>query len=216
MSAVAGFWRGVKLAVVGLTVLTAGWFLPAAGATAQQTTALSGTVADASGAVIPGATVAARVVGDGDGGAVKAKADAAGTFRFAALTPGQYLLIASATGFATSGQTVTVGTQGVSVTLTLQVGQTSQTVAVSATAATLATTDTSTGGMLDTKAMQAVPLNGRSFTDALAVEPGVAPASSAQPNGIVMSGVASRRHPENWMRGRFRLEGKGRRQTVFG
>jgi hypothetical protein len=181
----------VKLGVVVTFAVIGGWLVPLAGATAQQTAAVTGTVVDASGAVIPGATVGAHVVGQGEAAEVKATADAAGTFRFAALTPGQWVLTASATGFATAAQTVTVGVQPLSVTLTLQVGQTSQTVAVSATEAALATTDTSTGGVLDAQAMQTVPLNGRSFTDALAVEPGVAPASSAPPNSIVMSGVAS-------------------------
>jgi hypothetical protein len=158
---------------------------------AQQTTAVSGTVADVSGAVIPGATVAAQQAGRGAAGELKATADGAGAFRFAALTPGAYVLRACAPGFSPAEQMVTVGTQTLSVTLTLAVGKLSQTVAVSATADALATTDTSTGGLLDAKAMQTVPLNGRGFTDALAVEPGVAPSSSAQPNGIVMSGVAS-------------------------
>ena len=118
-------------------------------------------------------------------------ADGEGMFRFAALTPGEYMLTASAQGFAAAEQTVTVGTQAATVRIALSVGKTSETVAVNATSAVLATNDTSTGGMLDAKQMQAVPLNGRSFTDALAVEPGVTPASSSQANAIVMSGVAS-------------------------
>jgi len=36
-----------------------------------------------------------------------------------------------------------------------------------------------------------VPLNGRSFTDLLALQPGVVPASSAQSNAVVMSGCTS-------------------------
>ena len=36
-----------------------------------------------------------------------------------------------------------------------------------------------------------MPLNGRSFTDLLAVQPGVVPASSAQSNAVVMSGCTS-------------------------
>jgi len=177
-------WGAVIVAVAALTWLSAG-------ATAQETATLSGVVADASEAVIPGATVAVEPQGGGAAGTVKTTADTAGTFRFAALTAGTYVLTGSARGFAATQQTVTVGTQPVAVTLTLQVGPMNQTVAVSATAETLATSDTSTGGTLDAQRMQTVPLNGRSFTDALAVEPGVAPASSQPPNAIVMSGVAS-------------------------
>jgi hypothetical protein len=39
--------------------------------------------------------------------------------------------------------------------------------------------------------MDSVPLNGRSFTDLLATQPGVIPASSAQPNAVVMSGCTN-------------------------
>jgi hypothetical protein len=155
---------------------------------AQQTMELSGTVTDVSGAVIPGAAVVARAA---CGTEVRAVADGEGAFRFAALTPGDYIVKTNAAGFAPSHQSVTVGAQAVELKIALTIGQASETVAVSATSAALATNDTATGGMLDAKAMQAVPLNGRSFTDAIAVEPGVTPASSSQANAIVMSGVAS-------------------------
>ena len=39
--------------------------------------------------------------------------------------------------------------------------------------------------------MSSIPLNGRSFTDLLALQPGVVPASSRQPNAVVMSGCTS-------------------------
>ncbi|MGC2298888.1 MAG: carboxypeptidase regulatory-like domain-containing protein [Acidobacteriaceae bacterium] len=172
----------------GVWLVAAGGFvLLALAATAQQTTALSGVVTDVSGAVIPGATVAAKAGGH----EVHAVADGEGTFRFAALTPGEYTLTASAQGFAAAEQTVTVGIRAPELRIALNVGQTSETVAVNASSAVLATNETSTGGTLDAKQVQAVPLNGRSFTDALAVEPGVTPASSSQANAIVMSGVAS-------------------------
>jgi hypothetical protein len=173
---VAGVVVAMLLAVSGM-----GW--------AQQTTAVTGTVTDASGAVIPGAQVSAALVGDGL--RAKAVADQEGMFRFPGLAPGEYVVTASAEGFGAAQQRVMVGTQAVSVTLALSVAGMRETVAVSASAAMIETTSTSTGGMLDAQAMQAVPLNGRSFTDAIAVEPGVTPASSSQANAIVMSGVAS-------------------------
>jgi hypothetical protein len=170
-------------------VATVGFVLLALAATAQETAALSGTVTDVSGAVIPGATVTAAMTGGGR--KAQTVSDAEGAFRFAGLATGEYVVAASAQGFAPAEQTVTVRTQAVEVRIALNVGQTSETVAVNASSAVLATNDTSTGGTLDAQQMQAVPLNGRSFTDALAVEPGVTPASSSQANAIVMSGVAS-------------------------
>ena len=157
---------------------------------AQQTSALSGTVRDISGALIPGAHVSVSPVGS-EQQKTDAVADGQGAFRFAGLAPGNYTVKASAPGFATAEKTVLLGTQAGSVILTLGIGQASQTVAVNATRAVLATSDTSTGGLLDAKQMQAVPLNGRSFTDAIAVQPGVTPSTSSPPNAIVMSGVAS-------------------------
>ena len=51
--------------------------------------------------------------------------------------------------------------------------------------------DTQAGIVLSTKELSALPVNGRSVTDLLAVTPGVVPVASAQPNAVVMSGVAS-------------------------
>jgi hypothetical protein len=147
-------------------------------------------VTDVSGAVIPGADVTAKSASGGSADA-KAIADGEGAFHFAALAPGEYLLRACARGFAPAEQRVTLGTQAITVHISVSVGQASETVAVNASAAVIETSSTATGGMLDAKAMQAVPLNGRSFTDALAVQPGVTPASSSQASAIVMSGVAS-------------------------
>jgi hypothetical protein len=39
--------------------------------------------------------------------------------------------------------------------------------------------------------ISAVPLSGRSYTDLLALQPGIIPTSSQQPNAVVMSGVSS-------------------------
>lgn len=152
-----------------------------------QTQTVSGTVTDISGAVIPGATVTAA----GSGAAAhSATTNAGGAFQLA-LAPGNYTVTASAAGFAPAVQSINLGSQALTLDLTLPVAQATQTIAVNATSARIDTTSTSAGGALDTQQLQAVPLNGRSFTDVLAVEPGVAPASSAQPNAIVMSGVAS-------------------------
>lgn len=156
---------------------------------AQQAAVLSGTVTDVSGAVIPGANVVVKAAAGA--GETRAISDGEGSFRFATMAAGEYTLRVCAQGFAPSEQAVTVSAQPLELHVALNIGQTSETVAVSATGAALATSDTSTGGTLDEKQIQSVPLNGRSFTDALAVEPGVTPASSSPANSIVMSGVAS-------------------------
>ncbi len=50
---------------------------------------------------------------------------------------------------------------------------------------------TQSGLLLGEQQVADVPLNGRSLTDLLAITSGVVPISSAQPNAVVMSGVAS-------------------------
>ena len=157
---------------------------------AQPPQEVSGTVADASGAVIPGASVTVKKAA---GGAAVAdtKTDGAGEFEFAGLDPGDYMVTASAPNFAPDEERVTVAAEPVQLALTLKVAKTSQTVQVNAVTETIQTSSTARGGTLVAKQIQAVPLNGRSFTDVLAVEPGVAPASSQPANAIVMSGVAS-------------------------
>src|SRR5580700_8497452 len=156
---------------------------------AQTVLTLQGTVTDISGAVIPGATVTARPVAGGVAGS--ATTDGEGGFQIAGLAKGETLVTATAAGFAAAQATVTLGAQAVPLHLTLNIAQANETVSVTAAGASIETSSTETGGTLDAQQMEMVPLNGRSFTDALAVQPGVTPTSAAQPNAIVMSGVAS-------------------------
>ncbi len=155
----------------------------------QPPQAVTGTVTDVSGAVIPGATVTAKPVGGG--AELRTTTSEDGEFRFAGLEPGDYVVTAIAAGFAPAEGMVTVAAEPVSLALTLTVAQTTQTVQVDAANAAIQTSSTSAGGTLEAQQLQTVPLNGRSFTDVLAVQPGVAPASSQPANAIVMSGVAS-------------------------
>jgi hypothetical protein len=157
---------------------------------AQPTQTVTGKVTDISGAVIPGAKVTARLAAETANGE-ETTTDSSGEFALAGLNPGEYVVTASATGFAPAEEKVRVDGEPLTVSLTLKVGQATQTVQVSAANATIQTSSTSAGGTLEAKQIQTVPLNGRSFTDVLALEPGVAPASSQPANAIVMSGVAS-------------------------
>ena len=83
-------------------VVALGFVLLALAATAQQTTALCGVVTDVSGAVIPGARVTASPAGNAR--EAETVADAEGAFRFAGLAMGEYVVAASAQGFAPAEQ----------------------------------------------------------------------------------------------------------------
>ncbi len=156
---------------------------------AQQPTSLSGTVTDISGAVISGASVGARSLTTGSH--LQTVSNGEGKFLFAKLTPGDYALTVTATSFAPAQLNVTVGERTPPVHLALSVAAASTTVTVDANSINVDTSSAATGSTLDQHAIQAVPLNGRSFTDALAFTPGVVPTSSAQSNAVVMAGVTS-------------------------
>ena len=156
---------------------------------AQQGGALSGTVTDISGAVIPSASV---VVRSASGGVpAQTVSDGQGGFRVVGLAAGDYTITANATGFSPAQQNVTVSEQSVALHLILAVAAASETVEVNANSLGIDPSSTTTGGVLDEHAVEAVPLNGRSFTDTLAFAPGVVPVSSAQPSAVVMAGVTS-------------------------
>src|SRR6516164_362228 len=69
-------------------------------AAAQSTGSLRGTIADSSGAVVPNATVSVRNTATGISREVQA--DSQGNYQVPSLSPGQYDLTVTASGFATT------------------------------------------------------------------------------------------------------------------
>jgi hypothetical protein len=148
------------------------------------------TVTDPTGAAIPSATIDLLPAGTTPATHLHTDPQGAATLRVAAGT--QYTLRIHADGFRDTTSTLT----GAPATLTiqLQVLPTSEQVSVQADADAAAAIDpqqTQSSLTLDRVQVANVPLNGRSLTDLLAIAPGVVPISSAQPNAVVMSGVAS-------------------------
>jgi len=70
----------------------------------------------------------------------------------------------------------------------LTVGSQTKTVKVTDSAMHVDTQSTQMGDVITGKMLVGVPLNGRSFTDRLALQPGVAPQNSAQPGAVSISG----------------------------
>jgi carboxypeptidase family protein/TonB-dependent receptor-like protein len=134
---------------------------------------VSGTVTDRTGAVIPGATVAAR---NSETGITRTtRADAQGRYQIPQLGLGMYELTAEADGFqrvVRSGIEMTVGRQA-AVDFTLQVGTVSETVTVTGEAPLLETTNATVADLVSEGQMRDLPLNGRSFTDLVTIQPGV-------------------------------------------
>jgi len=194
----------------GLTALLCACFT--ALSLAQQAAHLSGTVADTSGAAIPSASVLARSCSND--GQAQTVSDGEGAFRFDQLAPGDYTFTATATGFSTAKVNMTVGPDTPPLHLTLGVAAAHETVEVNADGVGIDTSSTAAGGSLDARAVEAVPLNGRSFTDTLAFEPGVIPTSSAQSNAVVMAGVTSTLPSGNLNAGNLSVNGQ--RETSNG
>jgi hypothetical protein len=75
--------------------------------------------------------------------------------------------------------------------------------------------ETQLGSVLNRQQVASVPLNGRSFTDLLALTPGVIPETSAQPNAVVMSGVASTPPSGDLDIGALSVSGQRETQNAF-
>ncbi len=150
---------------------------------------IAGVVHDATGSVIPGAEVTVRNAGT----AATAATDGQGSFAITVTTAGEYTVAVHAAGFAEYAGKATVNADQPSATVdvALKLDVKAETVEVTADALAAETTSTQLGETLETKKIESVPLNGRNFTDLMAVQPGIVPANTAQPGAVIMIGVAS-------------------------
>ncbi|MBI3895448.1 MAG: TonB-dependent receptor [Acidobacteria bacterium] len=143
-------------------------------AMAQVTTGtISGSVQDSTGAVIPGATVTLRNVNTGISRTLSTNAQ--GRYTAPQLGLGMYEVTAEVSGFqrvVRSGIEMTVGRQAV-VDFTLQVGAVTELITVTGEAPLLETTNATLADLVTETQMRELPLNGRSFTDLTAIQPGV-------------------------------------------
>ncbi|MGB6485104.1 MAG: carboxypeptidase regulatory-like domain-containing protein [Candidatus Acidiferrales bacterium] len=139
---------------------------------------ISGTVTDASGGVIPKATVTSTNIDTGIRQSVAT--DSKGFYSFPSLPVGHYDLEVENAGFKPyrrAGIVVDANT-ALTVDVVLELGQRSDVVTVRENQAQVETTSTEMGQVITGAQMTAVPLNGRSFTDLLALQPGVVPVTS--------------------------------------
>ena len=152
---------------------------------------LSGTVHDTTGGVIPGASVTLHQ--SQNDAVLSTETDAQGNFQIVLPAAGTYHLEVQAGGFKPyhAQATATTDSPAIKVDVALTVEGTTQTVEVTADTLAAETTSTQLGEVLNTNKIESVPLNGRSFTDLMAVQPGIVPQSSAQPGAVIMTGVAS-------------------------
>jgi Carboxypeptidase regulatory-like domain len=151
---------------------------------------ISGTVTDQTGALVPDATL--ELVNTGQHSTYRVKSDRQGLYSFPNLGVDHYDLTITASGFTTQRKTnLTVDTDSaLRVDASLAIGGNLDTVIVSGdTSAQVETSATHLGEVVSGAQMTALPLNGRSYTDLLAIQPGVAPISTLLPSSVIMAGV---------------------------
>jgi hypothetical protein len=175
--------RDLRSAVFVLVAFVLLAFVPAL---ASITGGISGVVADPSGAVLSGASVVATDIQTGV--RTSAKTDGKGFYNLPTLAVGTYDLEIQHPGFKSYRKTGLVidANSALRVDASLEVGAISEQIEISADAVHVETQSTQMGQVIDSKRIEAVPLNGRSYTDLLALQPGVSPylSSDTQTPGI--------------------------------
>jgi len=135
---------------------------------------INGSVADATGAAVSGASVVATDVATG----VKTNgvSSSSGEFLFQDLPLGDYSVSVSAAGFAKTRVDHVMVSAGAIYTLPIKlaVSSAAETVEVNANSVALDTTTVTQTTVLDAKTVTDIPLNGRDFTQMIALTPGYA------------------------------------------
>ncbi len=143
---------------------------------AQVTGSVAGVVRDSSGAVLPGATVTLK------GPALQRESlsvttNAEGAYRLQLVPPGAYDITVELAGFSTE-QRRTVGValnQVTTLDFTMTVGGVTEAVQVSADAPLVQVARSDVTNTVTQRTIDALPLNGRNFTDLIALVPGAKP-----------------------------------------
>jgi hypothetical protein len=175
---------------------------------------VAGVVHDTTGGVIPGADVTLRPA---NGGAtLREQADGQGSFQFAVPAAGAYTVEVKAPNFVLyrAQATVNADAPNANLDVTLAVSGSTESVEVTADTLVAETTSTQLGETLEAKKIEAVPLNGRNFTDLMAVQPGIVPVNTAQPAAVNDAGDAATPPSGNANPGSLSISGQ--RETANG
>lgn len=148
---------------------------------------IAGNLVDASGAAVPGANI--RVINDATGIFREATTSANGDFNIPELNLGIYTVTVTKVGFQTTkiDKVEVVVSRTTNLPVKLAVASQATTVEISAAVATIETTSTTLASVVNTRAVQEMPMNGRDFRQMLKLAPGVTP-SSTSVNGMRTSG----------------------------
>ena len=159
--------RWVRFAFIILTCLGC-----APGLWAQGEADIVGTVTDNSGSLVPNAKVTAKNLGTNL--TRTQQTDASGHYAFTLLPVGDYSVSVELMGFKTfTNPRLTLATgDRARVDAALQVGDLTQTVEVAAQTVALQTDSSTVGGLITTRAVEDLPVNGRNFIRLVQLAPG--------------------------------------------
>jgi hypothetical protein len=152
---------------------------------------VSGTVKDASNAVVPNGTVEATNIATGVQQQVIT--NDRGFYSFPNLAIGRYDIVIEKAGFKPYQRTgIAIDANSTLVVdAVLEIGGHTEAITVTENAVHVEVSDTQMGEVVSGTKMAAVPLNGRSYTDLLALQPGVVPATSLTSNTQQDVGVSA-------------------------
>ncbi|HKZ02445.1 MAG TPA: TonB-dependent receptor, partial [Pyrinomonadaceae bacterium] len=158
-----------------------------------STSRILGRVVDSKDAVVAGATV--TVTNEATGITQTQTTTDAGVYAFDSLPVGTYSVTVEQTGFKKSQKTgnVLLVNTPLTVDIVMEVGEVSEVVTVQGGAEQLQTANATLGNVVEQKAIEALPLNGRNPLTLLLLEPGVVQRSSgAAGSGVHVNGARDR------------------------
>lgn len=181
-----------KLKVSMWLRLAAGLALTGALAWSAVTGSISGTVSDPTGAVIAGVSVTATNTAQGI--VAKTTTDTSGFYNFPRLAVGTYDVQVESPDFSPQKKSAIAVDADASVRMDFSLAVSEQrsevTVTESANEVHVETSSTEVGEVVSQKEMTQVALNGRSYTDLLALQPGIVPMSTQTAQSVVMAGAS--------------------------
>jgi hypothetical protein len=176
-----------SLCILGCAIV----FFGAVIAWAAISGSISGVISDPSGAVVPGVTVVATEVLTNLRHTTVT--DSKGFYAFPALNVGQYNVAASQPGFRNFLESsVTMNANSaIRIDIKMELGAVANTVKVRSDVLQVETQSTQMGEVIEGKKITSVPLNGRSYIDLLALQPGVSPyKDDATSTGVGISSIS--------------------------
>src|ERR1700733_7985032 len=176
---------GILLPTLCLVVLLHGTAFAGVGGS------ISGSVKDSSGAAIAQSSVI--LVNSATGVQQSTTTDSRGAYTFPVLTVGGYVVEVNHPGFRPYRRTGIVldTNSALLLDIVLQVGDRRDAVTVSESAVHFETYSSQVGEVINGEQMNAVPLNGRSYTDLLSLQAGVAPSTSINSDTVQDVGASA-------------------------